>query len=76
VSEPLLPFKALVHVPRVDEAAGRLTGGCVPRCPGCEQEAQVADLVAERDRYRDALERVYRTGRGVHVELARDALNG
>lgn len=31
-------------------------------------------LVAELDDYRDALERIYRTGRGV-LEIARDALN-
>lgn len=31
---------------------------------------------AEVERLRSALERVYQTGRGVHVEIAREALNG
>jgi hypothetical protein len=33
------------------------------------------EAAAERDRYRAALECIYRTGRGLHVEIARDALN-
>ncbi|MDE2100527.1 MAG: hypothetical protein KGL39_25005 [Patescibacteria group bacterium] len=32
-------------------------------------------LVAENERYRDALERIYQQGRGPHVGIARDALN-
>jgi len=31
---------------------------------------------AERDRYRDALTRIYQSGRGRHVEVARAALDG
>lgn len=33
------------------------------------------DRIAEGDRYREALERVYQLGRGPHVAIARDALN-
>lgn len=41
-----------------------------------EQAVETAErAAADRDRYREALERVYRTGRGVHVEVAREALN-
>jgi hypothetical protein len=34
-----------------------------------------ADLTRETERLRDALERVYQTGRGPHVAIAREALN-
>jgi hypothetical protein len=33
-------------------------------------------LVAENQRLRKALERIYQQGKGLHVEIARDALNG
>jgi len=33
------------------------------------------EAAAERDRYRAALERVYQTGRGPHVAIAREALD-
>lgn len=39
------------------------------------ERAQIDRLREERDRYREALERVYQTGKGVHVEIAREALN-
>lgn len=35
----------------------------------------LAQVEAERDRLRGALERIYQTGRGLHVEIARDVLN-
>lgn len=43
--------------------------------PGEEPDVQFDSLMADLDRFRDALERVYQQGRGVHVEIARDALN-
>ena len=36
---------------------------------------RMLEAQAERDRYREALERVYQTGRGPHVAIAREALD-
>jgi hypothetical protein len=36
----------------------------------------VSGIINERNRYRQALEHIYRQGKGPHVEIAREALNG
>lgn len=45
------------------------------RCGLCMDSDAYTNALAEMHRYRDALERIYRSGRGLHVEIARDALN-
>ena len=40
-----------------------------------EMLAFANESAAASDRYREALERIYKTGKGVHVEIAREALN-
>ncbi len=37
--------------------------------------AATIEVLAELDRYREALERIYQQGRGPHVALAREALD-
>lgn len=68
----LREFRALVHVPIVDEEAQRLTGGCIPGCSGCKQEAAVRDLVAAVDAVLDYEHQPSRTA----LSRLREVVNG